>query len=99
MKFQVIGQNRASGARMTLEFEAESKAAAERKATIQGMSVHRVIDISDGYPAQSHEPNPRAGNVYRSGSGRLRRIIIFVILLIIVWWVHAHLMQQVPTHR
>jgi hypothetical protein len=32
MKFQVIGQNRDTGARMTLEFQAESKAAAERKA-------------------------------------------------------------------
>ena len=48
MRFRVIGQNKTTGARQVLEFEAESKGAAERKATTQGMTVNRVEDISDG---------------------------------------------------
>ena len=45
MKFQVIGASRDTGARMTLEFEAESKAAAERKAAQQGMEVRSVREV------------------------------------------------------
>lgn len=48
-QFRVIGANRETGARMVLEFNADSKAAAERKATQQGMSVNRVEDITDGH--------------------------------------------------
>ncbi|HEV8604899.1 MAG TPA: hypothetical protein VGQ99_06015 [Tepidisphaeraceae bacterium] len=47
MRFHVTGQNKDTGARMSLEFEADSKAAAQRKATsagmnVPGMNVHRV---------------------------------------------------------
>ena len=61
MKFKVIGSSREKAARMTLEFEAESKAAAERKATQSGMSVNRVEDITDGYVSHAMEPR-RAGD-------------------------------------
>lgn len=47
MKFKVTGSNKDTGARMVLEFEAESKAAAERKALQQGMSVNRVQELSE----------------------------------------------------
>jgi hypothetical protein len=95
MKFQVIGENRDSGARMTLEFEAESKAAAERKAINQNMRVHRVIDISDGVPSQSHEPNPRAGNVYRSGGGgKIKMIILLLLLAAVVWYFRGQIMWR-----
>jgi hypothetical protein len=94
MKFQVIGENRDSGARMMLELEAESKAAAERKAINQNMRVHRVIDISDGVPSQSHEPNPRAGNVYRSGGGKVKGIILLLILLAVVWYFRSWIMWR-----
>ena len=46
MKYLVTGQNRETGARMTLEFEADSRAAAERKAAGAGMDVHRVDDVT-----------------------------------------------------
>jgi hypothetical protein len=94
MKFQVIGQNRQTGARMMLEFEAESKAAAERKATGQGMSVHRVIDVTDGYPPLSHEPNPRAGSVRRSGRPKFKAVLILVILLLAAWYFRGWIMQR-----
>jgi hypothetical protein len=81
MKFQVIGQNRDTGARMTLEFEAESKAAAERKATTQGMSVNRVVDITDGHPPTSYtRPAMR-----RSG-GNLKLILILIIVAAAVYY-------------
>ncbi len=54
MKYRVIGQNRDTGARATLEFDAESKAAAERKATQQGTVVNRVEDITASEPSRRH---------------------------------------------
>jgi hypothetical protein len=94
MKFHVIGQNRETGARMTLEFEAESKAAAERKATLQGMSVHRVLDISGGHGPMAHEPNPRAGVIYRPRGGKLRKIIVLLILLAAAWYFRGWIMRR-----
>ena len=77
MKFQVIGSNRETGARMTLELEAESKAAAERKATQSGMSVSRVVDISEGYPAYAD-----SGRTTRRGPGHgAGKLLLFLILL------------------
>src|SRR5688572_697067 len=68
MRFRVIGQNKTTGARQVLEFEAESKGAAERKATTQGMTVNRVEDISDG-------GGPNAGVDYEGGQNkRIRRM-------------------------
>jgi hypothetical protein len=98
MKFQVIGQNRETGARMTLEFQAESKAAAERKALTQGMSVHRVVDITDGYPAMAHEGNPRAGNMRGRSGGKLKSILILVILLAIAWYFRAWILSRLGVH-
>ncbi len=80
MKFRVMGQNRETGARATMEFEAESKATAERKATQAGMSVHRVEDISDGSA-------PKAGIVAggtggaRTGVHPLIKLLAVVIVL------------------
>ena len=47
MQFKVTGSNKDTGARMVLEFEAESKAAAERKAIQSGMVVNRVQELSE----------------------------------------------------
>jgi hypothetical protein len=66
MKYRVMGSNRDTGARMILEFEAESKAAAERKATQSGMSVNHVQDVSDGYAGTASEPRTSSR---RGGSG------------------------------
>jgi hypothetical protein len=98
MKFQVIGQNRDTGARMTLEFQAESKAAAERKALGQGMSVHRVVDITDGYPPLAHEPNPRAGNAHRPAGGKFKAILILVILAAVAWYFRGWILQRLGIH-
>jgi hypothetical protein len=96
MKFRVIGANRETGARMTLEFEAESKAAAERKATQSGMSVNRVEDVTDGYVAHAMEPAPRR----RGGDGSFGLLLRFVILLGILfagfWWFYWRTHHHLP---
>jgi len=48
MKYKVTGSNRDTGARMTLEFEADSKGAAERKAQQSGMDVNHAELVDDG---------------------------------------------------
>jgi hypothetical protein len=53
MKFKVTGTSKSTGARMALEFEAESKAQAERKAAQQGMNVTRAENVSDGEAPKS----------------------------------------------
>ena len=83
MRYNVVGQNRDTGARMTLEFEAESKAAAERKATQAGMSVHHVTDVTDGHTGGGHVPgtNPAyRGPVKTRGGGLLKLVVLVVIL-------------------
>lgn len=47
MKYHCTGVNRETGARMTLEFDATSKAAAERKATQSGMEVLHAHEVHD----------------------------------------------------
>jgi hypothetical protein len=92
MKFMVVGQNRDTGARMQLEFEAESKAAAERKATQAGMSVHHVTDVSNGH-AGGTGVSPAYRGPVRTGGGRLVRFVLLVVLLAVAWylWTHRHM--------
>jgi hypothetical protein len=75
MKFRVIGSSKETGARMTLEFEAQSKAAAERKAQQAGMAVNRVEIFSDLQPETS------AAGVHSGGGGWIIKIIVLIALL------------------
>ena len=93
MKYKVTGVNRETGARMTLEFEAESKAAAERKATRAGMSVHRVEDITDGHVAHALEPNP---NRRRRAAG-VPPIVKLIVLLAILACAYYFIWPSVRT--
>lgn len=85
MKFRVTGQNRDTGARQVVEFEAESRGAAERKATQSGMTVNRVEDISDGDPVKA---GVTAGGSMRSrggGNGRVKLLAGIIILLAVAY--------------
>ena len=95
MKFLVIGQSRDSGARMQLEFEAESKAAAERKATQAGMSVHHVNDVTHGH-AGGTGVSPAYRGPIRTGGGRLVRLLVLVVLIAVAWylWTHRHILMH-----
>ena len=74
MKFRVIGSSKETGARMTLEFEALSKAAAERKAQQAGMAVNRVEVFSE---LGEEAPAP----VSRSrGKGWLVKLVLLVAI-------------------
>ena len=80
MKYQVTGSNRETGARMILEFEADSKAAAQRKATQQGMDVRFVQDLSDA--SDQEEPVRRRSGL---GIGWLIRLVGVLIVLAVGW--------------
>jgi len=74
MKFRVIGSSKETGARMTLELEALSKAAAERKAQQAGMAVNRVevfSEIGEEEPAVVRR---------RGGSGWVVKIVVVLLL-------------------
>ena len=74
MKFRVIGSSKETGARMTLEFEALSKAQAERKAQQAGMAVSRVEIFSE---LGDEEPvAPRRS----SGMGLVVKILVVLVL-------------------
>lgn len=66
MKYRVIGSNKDTGARMILEMEADSKAAAERKALSAGMYVTRVEDAAF---VREDVASTRPVSRRRSGSG------------------------------
>lgn len=88
MRYKVVGQNRDTGARMTLEFDAESKAAAERKATQSGMSVHHVADVTDGHAGAGQSANPDYRPVRPRSSGILKLFILAAVLaaIVIYYW-------------
>ena len=107
MKYVVVGQNRDTGARMSMEFEAESKGAAERKATQAGMSVRHVNEVADlggsagagpgaapdaASPARDYRP------VRRSGGGGLIRLVLFVLIVAaLVWFFWNRIRTYLPT--
>jgi hypothetical protein len=88
MKYKVVGQNRDTGARMSLEFEAESKAAAERKAAGAGMSVHHVNDVTDGHTGHGASGPAEAyrGPIKQSSGGLIKLLALLVILAVVVWY-------------
>lgn len=85
MKYRVIGSNRDTGARMGLEFDAESKAAAERKARQSGMDVTRVEDITDAPLIHTYDSGSRRPARGGAGSGGVaRRLLLLIILLALI---------------
>lgn len=86
MKFKVIGSNKDTSARMVLEFEAESKAAAERKAMQQGMVVNSVQNITEGEPPHATEPRRSRGSDARSKSNLFPLLVVMVMLALVVFF-------------
>src|SRR4051812_44382760 len=83
MNFRVTGQNRETGARQFMEFEAENRAAAERKASQAGMSVtHLEVIATEEAGAQPHPRGAHrgedAGNPSRGGC--VVSVLIFVAI-------------------
>lgn len=88
MRFRVTGTNHSTGARMSLEFEASAKAAAEHKARGQGMDVQHVQEITDG-PAVERHGSSRRGEGYGQATGAHlvgKSLIILAIVATAVWF-------------
>lgn len=109
MKYLVVGQNRDTGARMSLEFEAESKGAAERKAAQAGMSVRHISEVTDapsaaagggaGSPARpGHAATPAHGDFrpIRQSGGGLLKLIVLVLLAAAVWYFWPQIRALLP---
>jgi hypothetical protein len=84
MKYQVSGAHRGTGARMSLEFEADSKAAAERKAQQAGMEVHRVTDVTVGDGMT--EPQLGIGG-RRTGVHPVLTLVALLIVAVVAYYV------------
>ena len=93
MKFKVTGTSKSTAARMTLEFEAESKAQAERKAMQQGMNVTRVENISDGetsksFPTGADQRGPKKGSAL--GTLMALAILAGILYALYYFWPQIH---------
>src|SRR4051794_15919833 len=90
MLYRVTGTNHGTGARMTLDLEADSRAAAERKASTAGMDVLHVQEsATDGGDAVARHAKQRT--VYRGGGagGFLRLLIVIAVIAIAGWYFWA----------
>jgi len=82
MKYHVSGINHDTGARMTLDCEASSKADAERKATKAGMEVHRAQEMSENGATPAHERHSHRGED-DGDSGRFIKLLVLVVIVAI----------------
>jgi hypothetical protein len=88
MKYRITGSNRETGARMTLEFDADSKAAAERKANKSGMEVNHVqnLDQPDLEP-RARSDRLTAGAPVGGVKAKLISAIVFVLIAAGLVWI------------
>lgn len=81
MKYKIVGSNRSTGARVTMELDANNRAIAERKAAQAGMEVLHVEQMAEPGEIELEAP-PRATRrgefIPESYVGR--RIAIFIVL-------------------
>lgn len=84
MQFKVTGTNRDTGARMVLEFEAESRAGAERKAIQQGMNVNRVQELSEHEAEMERQAKRDAHRGEPLQKSKLPGLITLLLVLAII---------------
>ena len=90
MKFTVTGSSRENGARMTLEIDANSRAAAEKKAASAGMLVARVDQSGE----DSAAPRPPV-TVYKSGrAGKILPLIVLAAVAAGAWYYYTHIVHH-----
>ncbi len=70
------------------------KAAAERKAASQGMTVHHVEDITEGHPPHAMAPRPIGRR--SSGCGGLLFLLLLLTAAVAVWWYWAKIKGLLP---
>lgn len=84
MKFHVTGSNKDTGARMTLDIEADSKAAAERKAGQAGMHVNHCQEVFDEPHEVRHSTH--RGEVDRSRSKTIPVLVLIALVGVVAWF-------------
>jgi hypothetical protein len=77
---------------MTLEFEADSKAAAERKASQTGMNVHHVTGVGDAYDAGETKYR---GPVRTARRGLLGLVLFLLIAGAVAWFVWPQIHRMI----
>jgi hypothetical protein len=85
MRFKVIGSRKETGARVQMEVEAESKAAAEKKSLGMGVVPNSIVDISDGEPQHTGVKYEGKGGK-RAGLNPLVKLILLVAILAAAWY-------------
>lgn len=84
MKYKVTGSNRDTGARMTLEFEANSKGEAERKAQQAGMNVNHAA-LVDGGEDGPMETSAR-GMKRSTGMHPILKLLILIAIVALAYY-------------
>ena len=95
MRYHVTGTNHANGARMSLDLEAGSKAAAERKAQNAGMDVQHVQPMKDDEP---HAHSTHRGEDDGSGSGLWIKAAVIVIVMIVAAYFAWPMIRRIFGH-
>lgn len=81
MRFHVTGTNHSSGARMSLDLQAESKAAAQRKANNAGMDVQHIQPIDDYSAGSANGHSSHRGEDFDSGGGLWIKLAVIVAIM------------------
>jgi hypothetical protein len=80
MKFKVSGASKDTGARMTIELDADSKGAAEKKAVAQGIVVNHCVAVGDA-PIGAGPMRNRGDSKGSSAIGTLVKLLALVIIV------------------
>jgi hypothetical protein len=82
MLYKLTGTNRDTGARMTLEFEANNRASAERKATQSGMGEVLHCEHMRDPNAPQVERRTHRGEFETRGPGQLIGWAVFLVIVL-----------------
>jgi hypothetical protein len=87
MRFKVVGANRQTGARVTMELDGNNRAAAERQANQLGVDVLHVEQLLEG-DERPHGSKHRGEFEPESHLARniLLVVLLAVIVLLVVYW-------------
>ncbi|WP_428938657.1 hypothetical protein [Fontivita pretiosa] len=93
MKYRISGARHDTGARVTIELEATSRAAAERQANQAGIDVLHIEQVREQPQAEAPEAHP-AHSTHRgefppehhTGRWIAIGILVLIIVLVVMYW-------------
>lgn len=87
MQFKVTGSSRDTGARMTMEIEADSKGSAQKKAEAQGMIVNHCVAVGDAPIGVGPRSGKGDSYAHKSPIGGLVKLVAIAAILAIAAFV------------